>query len=178
MKILKVIIIALVCNLSLVIAEPKNLTYEQVAKNWQTYIDNLNKRLQAKGMLPYEERLNMALLERMRPVNAILQKYKKGKNEDQKQILEVTRNSAEVIAILEKEIKRAENIRLLFVKVQKAGKKDMYNQLNELQIKSIKIREAELQIVELSKSYVNTYKTINEKSQLALDLKAIKGTTK
>ena len=56
--------------------------------------------------------------------------------------------------------------------------KDLKYQLNELQIKSIKIREAELQIVELSKSYVNTYKTINEKSQLALDLKAIKGTTK
>jgi hypothetical protein len=162
------LVILLFCSFSLN-ANPK--TYEDVAKNWRVYVDSLNKKLKAKGMLPYEEKLNQALLEIMSPVSNVLDKYQKGKKEEKEQIHLLTRQRLEMITILENEIKRAENIRLLFAKMKRAGDIKSLAEINKLQEESIKIRETQLKLAEFNKSYVSIYSNLNADAQKLIDVK-------
>ncbi len=176
MRIFSNILILCVFCFSTLNAAPK--TYDEVANNWKQYVDNVNNKIKAKGMLPYEEQLNKVLLQQLIPISNALQKYKNGKKDEKLQILQYTQQNIEALTIIEKEIKRAENIRLLFAKVKKAREVENYKAIEELQDISIKIRQAHLKITELNKSYVEIYKKLNLQSQKAIDANKKKSETK
>lgn len=160
---------AILCILSLSTLNAAPKTYMEVANNWKVYVDNVSKKISAKGMLPYEEQLNKVLLQQLAPISDALQKYKNGKKEEKLQILQLTQQNIQSLTIIENEIKRAENIRILFAKVKKAREVENYKAIEELQDISIKIRQTQLEIAKLNKSYIDIYKTLNLQSQQAID---------
>lgn len=167
MKFISCILFFLVICGSSLFAVPK--TYNEVANNWKNYVNILTKKSKETGMLPYERQLNKALLAIMSPISNELEKNRKGSPMQKEAALQKTQQSVEMITILENELKRAENIRLLYAKIQKASEIKNLKAINHLQQKSIDIRKAQVDLSGLSKNYIDIYSKLDSEAQKVID---------